>query len=297
MVYFSGPMPGNWLGLPSKVLNTQAFPPDQCFLTRTPTGTAGGPDPSAARTDVKPTEPSTEASIITGADRTRAQTFRDGFATSGLKILGNPICTTSPQIAKMSRKPPRGEYIETDTGNKVARKATLVGTQNIMLGGKTVIQQEVMIRGDLIRSLPSSSSSGGGPPSNTAVAIGRYCFLSRGCCLKPPGRLYKGVFTYMPLRMGDHVFVGQNTVVQAAQIGSHVNIGAQVVVGEFAIIKDFVRILDGSVVPANMVIPSFSIVAGQPAKVIGEVPEGGHDAFELRDLYKSVGNNPQPAPS
>ncbi|KAK4216879.1 putative dynactin subunit 5 protein [Rhypophila decipiens] len=197
----------------------------------------------------------------------------------------------------MSRKPPRGEYIETDTGNKVARKATLVGTQNIMLGGKTVIQQEVMIRGDLIRSLPSSSSSGGGPPSNTAVAIGRYCFLSRGCCLKPPGRLYKGVFTYMPLRMGDHVFVGQNTVVQAAQIGSHVNIGAQVVVGEFAIIKDFVRILDGSVVPANMVIPSFSIVAGQPAKVIGEVPEGGHDAFELRDLYKSVGNNPQPAPS
>ncbi|KAM7196170.1 putative dynactin subunit 5 protein [Rhypophila sp. PSN 637] len=197
----------------------------------------------------------------------------------------------------MSRKPPRGEYIETDTGNKVARKATLVGTQNIMLGGKTVIQQEVMIRGDLIRSLPSSSSSGGGPPSNTAVAIGRYCFLSRGCCLRPPGRLYKGVFTYMPLRMGDHVFVGQGTVVQAASIGSHVHIGAQVVVGEFAIIKDYVRILDGSVVAPNTVIPSFSIVAGQPAKVIGEVPEGGHEAFELRDLYKTVGNNPQPAPS
>lgn len=74
----------------------------------------------------------------------------------------------------------------------MARKATLVGTQNIMLGGKTVIQQEVMIRGDLIRSLPSSSSSSGGPPNNTAVAIGRYCFLSRGCCLRPPGRLYKG---------------------------------------------------------------------------------------------------------
>ena len=80
-----------------------------------------------------------------------------------------------------------------DTGNKVARKATLVGTQNIMLGGKTVIQQEVMIRGDLIRSLQtSSSSSGSTPASNTAVAIGRYCFLSRGCCLRPPGRLYKG---------------------------------------------------------------------------------------------------------
>ena len=100
----------------------------------------------------------------------------------------------------------------------------------------------------------------------------------------------------MPLRMGDHVFVGPASVVQAASIGSHVHIGAKVAVGEFAIIKDYVRILDGTVVPPNMVIPSFSIVAGQPARLIGEVPEGGHEAFELRDLYKTVGNNPQPAP-
>jgi len=114
----------------------------------------------------------------------------------------------------MSRRPPRGEYIETvrliffvcqlpqlrnanaglsqDTGNKVARKANLVGTQNIMLGGKTVIQPEAMIRGDLSRSIQPSSSSGAAPANNTAVAIGRYCFLSRGCCLRPPGRLYKG---------------------------------------------------------------------------------------------------------
>lgn len=101
----------------------------------------------------------------------------------------------------------------------------------------------------------------------------------------------------MPLRMGDHVFVGPGSVVQAASIGSHVQIGTKVVVGEFAIIKDYVRILDGTVVPPNTVIPSFSIVAGQPARLVGEVPEGGHEAFELRDLYKTVGNNPPPAPS
>ncbi|KAL1858216.1 hypothetical protein VTK73DRAFT_7896 [Phialemonium thermophilum] len=198
----------------------------------------------------------------------------------------------------MSRRQPRGEYIETDTGNKVARKATLVGTQNIMLGGKTVIQPEVMIRGDLARTLPSSSSgAGGAPANNTAVSIGRYCFLSRGCCLRPPGRIYKGAFTHLPLRMGDHVFVGPGAVVQAATIGSHVHIGADVVVGEFAIIKDYVRILDGAVLAPNTVIPSFSIVAGRPARVVGEVPEGGHEAFELRELYKSVGNNPAPSAS
>lgn len=96
--------------------------------------------------------------------------------------------------------------------------------------------------------------------------------------------------------MGDHVYVGQNSVVQAASIGSHVHIGQGVVVGEMAIIKDYTRILDRTVVPPHMVIPSFSIVAGRPARVIGEVPEGGHEAFELRDLYKTVGNNPQRAP-
>ena len=190
-----------------------------------------------------------------------------------------------------------------DTGNKVARKAILVGTQNIMLGGKTVIQPEAMIRGDLIRTAPSSSSSssggGGGsgsaaPANSTAVAIGRYCFLSRGVHLRPPGRLYKGVFTYMPLRMGDHVFVGQGSVVQAASVGNHVSIGSNCSINDFAIIKDYVKILDGTVVPSFMVIPSFSIVAGQPGRVIGELPEGGHAEFELRDLYKTVGNNPQP---
>ncbi|KAI1434197.1 trimeric LpxA-like protein [Xylaria sp. CBS 124048] len=216
----------------------------------------------------------------------------------------------------MSRKQVKGEYIETDTGNKVARKAVLVGTQHIMLGGKTVIQADAMIRGDLARTQPTSSAPGA-PGSNTAVAIGRYCFLSKGCCLRPPGRMYKGFvhyspaerdsflisddgstrsFTYLPLRLGDHVFVGEGTVIQAATIGSHVHVGRNVVVGEFAIIKDYVRVLDGAIVSPNMVIPSFSIVAGQPARVVGEIPEGDHEAFELRELYKTVGNNPQPLP-
>ncbi|KAG5940188.1 hypothetical protein E4U53_007653 [Claviceps sorghi] len=197
----------------------------------------------------------------------------------------------------MSRRPAKGDYIETDTGNKVARKAILVGTQNIMLGGKTVIQPEVMIRGDLVRTAaaapqPASSAPSTASPSSTAVAIGRYCFLSRGVLLRPPGRLYKGSYTYMPLRLGDHVFVGQNSVVQAATVGNHVRIGRDCMVNEFAIVKDYVRILDGAVVPSFMVIPSFSVVAGRPARVVGEVAEGEVEEFELREAYKSVGNSP-----
>lgn len=62
-----------------------------------------------------------------------------------------------------------------------------------MLGGKTVIMADAMVRGDLTRTVSAAGSSGGAAPqSNTSIFIGRYCFLSRGCCLRPPGRIYKG---------------------------------------------------------------------------------------------------------
>lgn len=112
--------------------------------------------------------------------------------------------------------------------------------------------------------------------------------MSKGACLRPPGKLYKGVFSHYPLKIGDHVFVGASTVVEAALIGNHVHIGQGCVIGKLAIIKDCVRILDGTVVPGNMVIPSFSIVGGRPGQVIGEIPEGGQESFDCRDLYRSI---------
>ena len=85
--------------------------------------------------------------------------------------------------------------------------------------------------------------------------------------------------------------MGAGSIIEAALIGSHVNIGANCVIGKFTIIKDYVRILDGTVVPPNMVIPSFSIVAGRPGQVIREIAEGEVDGFDLRDAYRAVGNN------
>lgn len=43
-------------------------------------------------------------------------------------------------------------------------------------------------------------------------------------------------------------------------------------------------------VPPNMVIPSFSIVAGSPGQVVGEVAEGEVEGFDLREIYRAVGN-------
>lgn len=90
----------------------------------------------------------------------------------------------------MAPKPSKGEYIETDTGNKVSRKSNILGSQNIILGGKTIIQADCTIRGDLKRHAPGGASSG-----NVAIAVGRYCFFAKSCVLRPPGKTHRG---YVP---------------------------------------------------------------------------------------------------
>ncbi|CAJ0899174.1 11706_t:CDS:2 [Entrophospora sp. SA101] len=173
---------------------------------------------------------------------------------------------------------PRPEYIETDTGNKVSRKSVICGSQNIILGGKTIIQTDCVIRGDLRRT---------GTGHAVVVAIGRYCLLTRGSIIRPPYKTYKGVFSYYPMKIGDHVTIGEGSVVEAAIIGSFVHIGKNCVIGRFAIIKDCCRIEDNTVISPNTVVPSFSIYEGSPGVFVDELPECVQDIYEAKtkDYY------------
>src|SRR5436190_4329434 len=122
-----------------------------------------------------------------------------------------------------------------DTGNKVSRRSQVHGTQHIILGGKTVIQAEVCIRGDLFRqqtTTPTPSAPAPVPQTSAsspaiAISIGRYTYLSRSCLLRPPSRLHRGVHSFFPLKIGDYVFVGEKAVVEAASVGNHVQIGKE----------------------------------------------------------------------
>ena len=144
----------------------------------------------------------------------------------------------------MPPKQAKGEYIETDTGNKVSRKSNVLGSQNIILGGKTIIQADCTVRGDLRRV------NAPGQHGNVAISVGRYCFFARSSTLKPPGKTNRGlgplrpppppsklgwsgliweegsVFSFYPVKLGDHVFIGEGAVVEAALVGNYVHIGA-----------------------------------------------------------------------
>ncbi|PWN48078.1 putative dynactin Arp1 p25 subunit RO12 [Violaceomyces palustris] len=158
---------------------------------------------------------------------------------------------------------PPNEYIQTaQTGNKVSRRSTILGSQNIILGGKCIIQNGVIIRGDLKRSQPPSQTQA------VVIYIGRYCTLAEGCIVRPPYKTYKGIFSYYPVKIGDHVTIGSGTITEAASIGSHVEIGRNCVIGRFSIIKDSVKILDNTVIAPNTVISSSSVFAGCPGKEV-----------------------------
>lgn len=161
-----------------------------------------------------------------------------------------------------------------------------------------MIQAEAVIRGDLYR-LPSSSSGDPSAPTSSsnnpsvAVTVGRYSYISKGAILRPPSRLHRGVHSFYPLKIGDHVFVGERAVVEAASLGNHVQIGARASVGSMAIIKDFACVLDDAAVPPGMVVPSWCVVGGRPARIVGEVGEGfgveGAEGGLARERYRVVG--------
>ena len=160
-----------------------------------------------------------------------------------------------------------------------------------MLGGRTVIQSEAVIRGDLVRTSAASSSAAAAKQSSQpqqqqqqqqqlAVAIGKYSLLAPQSVLHPPRKLHRGVFSHHPLRLSDNVHVGPGAVVEAGSVGNNVWIGAGAVVGKLAILREGGRVLEGAVVPPGMVVGAGEVVAGRPARRVGDV--GWSEGWEGR---------------
>ena len=79
---------------------------------------------------------------------------------------------------------------------------------------------------------------------------------------------------FLPMRIGDNVFIGPNTHVSSASISNHVYVGANSVLSPLCIVKEGSKILPGTVVPPGMTVPAGTIVGGRPAKILGDVGDG-----------------------
>lgn len=79
----------------------------------------------------------------------------------------------------MADEPPpieflRSEYIETQSGNKVSKKALLAGASNIRLAGRAIIKNGCVLRGDF-----------------ASITMGKYVVLHEGAVLRPPYKRFK----------------------------------------------------------------------------------------------------------
>lgn len=159
-------------------------------------------------------------------------------------------------------------FIKTATHNYVSRAASVHGARNVEMKGKSVVLPHVHIRGDLGR-----------------VRIGRYCRIAVGTVLRPPYAQTEpgpdGAVRFIPLVVGSNSRIGSRCVIEAAAVGSSVFIGDGCVLSKRVIVKDCCRIEDGTVLPPDAVIPPFSVVAGCPGRIVGELPESA--AVDLVD--------------
>lgn len=72
---------------------------------------------------------------------------------------------------------------------------------------------------------------------------------------------------------GEYTYIGENSVVNAAQVGSYVHIGKNCVLGRLSMLKDCSAVLDDTVLAPDTVVPPFSVFAGNPGKQVATLPE------------------------
>lgn len=84
-------------------------------------------------------------------------------------------------------------YQTTSSGNLISVRAKISGATAIVLAGRNVVEQGVILRGDLRRFLGSTSaSSKRESDGQMAIVMGRYCRIGEDSVIRPPGKMTKG---------------------------------------------------------------------------------------------------------
>ncbi|AAS51924.2 ADR004Wp [Eremothecium gossypii ATCC 10895] len=174
------------------------------------------------------------------------------------------------------------DWIETSNGNRISKKATITGSQRILIAGSCLIRENCVVEGN-VRTLEKSAS---------AISMGRFCMLGRASVVKPAVIGYKtdkntgkSVSIHCPLVMNSYTLVKPGAQIHCKRMGSRVVVGANSILARCCTIGDVVIIEDDVVVPENCYVPSFSRVRRH-----SEWP-GSIDITPLNDSMRQVIEN------
>jgi dynactin-5 len=150
-------------------------------------------------------------------------------------------------------------YIITSTGNRICRTSIISKPQSLEIpGGRVIIKSNCKINCE-----------------NAPIIINKYSLIDDKVNLNPSSTLFSlnQPIKYIPLTIGSHCYIGKNCIIESAVIGSSCYIEENCILSPRTILKDFVYVESSSFITSDTVIPPFSIISGNPAKVIGELPE------------------------
>ena len=138
-----------------------------------------------------------------------------------------------------------GMFLATNKGNKISKQSLVRGSEHIHLNGKTIIHAGAIVRGDL-----------------AIVKMGTYGVVKEDVVLRPTYKRSKGKLKYVPLSIGENVYIDKGSIVCASKIGSCVYIGKNCIIGHRTVIKDNSKILDDSILAPDTVVPPFAVFGG-----------------------------------
>ncbi|KAL7446364.1 hypothetical protein ACHAXM_010150 [Skeletonema potamos] len=189
----------------------------------------------------------------------------------------------------------KSEYIVTASQSYISRSANILVAPNLHSKGKSVIQKNVTVHGEF------------GAP----IHIGRYVYIDEDVEIVPSviprssdplmaisntDRSATGMLlppteneTAIPVIIGSHTKIGNNCTIQSISIGSCVRIGSNCRISPRSKIHDCCIIENDTVIPPDMVIPPFSRVRGNPARIVGTLPECSGGEFVEDCVQKYTG--------
>ncbi|KAL7495220.1 hypothetical protein ACHAWT_006939 [Skeletonema menzelii] len=171
----------------------------------------------------------------------------------------------------------KSNYIVTASQSYISRSASILVAPNLHSKGKSVIQKNVTIHGEFgvsihigryvyidddVEIVPSVIPVSSDP----LLEVGSSRNISSG---EPPTENEKA----LPVIIGSHTKIGKNCTIHSISIGSCVRIGSNCRIFPRSKIHDCCIIENDTTIPSDMVIPPFSRVRGNPARIVGSLPE------------------------